>query len=250
MTSAGTATAGTDPHSVTVDPTGRFAYVANTSLRQRLGLQHRRRDRRPRSRSLTWMPVRRGIQPSIAAGTNPTPSPSTPPASSPTWRITAPTTSRAYSIDAATGGLDRLLPTVKGRNGNIAMAMSKGTAAVTYTPKFAYVANRGSDNISAYSIDASTGALTSVGTTSAVAGRTHPSSVSADPSGRFAYVADGASNNVSAYSINAATGALTHVSTVATGTYPESVADRSLGQVCLRGERRVQQRSRRTPSTA
>jgi 6-phosphogluconolactonase len=94
-------------------------------------------------------------------------------------------------------------------------------ASVTVDPrgKFAYVANGGSNDVSAYAINASTGALTSIdcgggpgcSTTTPklfVAG-TSPHSITLDPSGKFAYVANSASNDVSAYAINASTGALT-----------------------------------------
>ena len=73
--------------------------------------------------------------------------------------------------------------------------------------KFAYVANVLSNDVSAYTINATTGALTSIG--APVAAGTNPLSVTVDPSGKFVYVANGASNNVSAYTINATTGVLT-----------------------------------------
>jgi 6-phosphogluconolactonase len=90
-------------------------------------------------------------------------------------------------------------------------------------PKFAYVANGGSNNVSVYTIDSTTGALTPVG--SPVAAGLVPASVAVDPSGKFAYVANQNSHNVSAYTINSSTGALTPVgSPVAAGFFPVSVA--------------------------
>ncbi len=128
-----------------------------------------------------------------------------------------------FAIDATTGALTPL-PTVAGRNGNIAMAMTRGTAAVVYTPKFAYVANNGSASVSAYTINATTGALTAVAGSPFAAG-TNPRSVSVDPSGKFAYVANGGSSNVSVYTINATTGALSSVgAAVAAGNGPVSVS--------------------------
>ncbi len=87
--------------------------------------------------------------------------------------------------------------------------------------KFAYVANAGSNNVSMYTIDATTGALTSTGT---VAAGTRPLSVAVDPSGKFAYVANADSHNISMYTIDGNTGALTSTGTVAAGTGPVSVA--------------------------
>ncbi len=80
--------------------------------------------------------------------------------------------------------------------------------------KFAYVANAGSNNVSMYTIDGTTGALTSTGT---VAAGTRPVSVAVDPSGEFAYVANAGSNNVSMYTIDGNTGALTSIGTIAGG---------------------------------
>jgi len=88
--------------------------------------------------------------------------------------------------------------------------------------RFGYVVNSYADCVSMYTIDAASGALTSVGR---VATGSLPSSVAVDPSGKFAYVANGGrSGNVSAYTIDATTGALTFVGAVSAGSGPESVA--------------------------
>ncbi|NBV84016.1 hypothetical protein EBR57_07850 [bacterium] len=74
-------------------------------------------------------------------------------------------------------------------------------------------------------MNASTGALTSVGTT---ATGTNPLGVACDPTGKFVYVTNSyngaGGNTVQAYTINASTGALTSVGTVATGSTPQVVA--------------------------
>ncbi len=62
-----------------------------------------------------------------------------------------------------------------------------------------------------YTINATTGTLTSIGT---IAAGTGPVSVAVDPSGKFAYVANADSNNVSMYTIDATTGALTLIGTI------------------------------------
>src|SRR6266702_4301554 len=107
------------------------------------------------------------------------------------------------------------------------LAAAKDTVFVTVDPsgKFAYVANYHSANISAFTIDAATGALTAVAGSPFAAG-TNPFSIAVDPSGKFAYVANQNSNNVSAFTIDATTGALTAVagSPFAAGTSPDSVA--------------------------
>jgi 6-phosphogluconolactonase (cycloisomerase 2 family) len=90
--------------------------------------------------------------------------------------------------------------------------------AVDPTGRFAYVANTVENNVSAYNIDTSTGALTPMAIPK-VAARVSPVAIALDPTGRFAYVTNSNSKDVSAYTIDANTGALTPMSvpTVATG---------------------------------
>jgi 6-phosphogluconolactonase (cycloisomerase 2 family) len=100
--------------------------------------------------------------------------------------------------------------------------------AVDPTGKFAYAANTGTSsggNVSAYTIDATTGALTAVKGSPFSAG-TEPSGVAIDPTGKFAYVSNYGDNDVDAYTIDATTGALTAVkgSPFPTGEEPEYVA--------------------------
>jgi 6-phosphogluconolactonase (cycloisomerase 2 family) len=64
-----------------------------------------------------------------------------------------------------------------------------------------------------YTINATTGALTSIGT---IATDQHPTSIAVHPSGKFAYVTNSASNDVSIYSIDGTTGALTLIGTIGT----------------------------------
>jgi YVTN family beta-propeller protein len=73
--------------------------------------------------------------------------------------------------------------------------------------------NSGSNDVSMYTINATTGALTSIGT---IAAGSTPTSIAIHPSGKFAYVTNSASNDVSIYSIDAATGALTLIGTIGT----------------------------------
>lgn len=107
-------------------------------------------------------------------------------------------------------------------NGTIAAADVTTVAVVcNNVGRFAYMANAGSNNVSAYTIDAGTGALTAVAGSPFLAGSL-PLVVTLHPSGRFAYVANSTSNNISAYAIDADTGVLTQVagSPFATGASP------------------------------
>ncbi len=79
----------------------------------------------------------------------------------------------------------------------------------TQAGRFAYVANETSNTISAFSIDAATGALTPVAGSPFASTGTTPVAVTVDPNGTYLYVANNGSNNVSVFSIDNATGALT-----------------------------------------
>ena len=70
--------------------------------------------------------------------------------------------------------------------------------------------NLNSSNVSAYTIDSTTGAITEVAG-SPFAAQNYPHSVAVDPTGKFAYVVNLGNSNVSAYTIDASTGALTPV---------------------------------------
>jgi DNA-binding beta-propeller fold protein YncE len=104
--------------------------------------------------------------------------------------------------------------------------------SVTIAPsgKFAYVVNSGftaDGTISAYTINAATGALTSVGVP--VAAQWGPQPLTVDPSGKFAYVSNVFDDAIqpgkgSAYAIDATTGALARVgAAVPAGIYPQRV---------------------------
>ena len=95
--------------------------------------------------------------------------------------------------------------------------------------KYLYAVNQGSNNVSAYAVDAATGALKAVAGSPFAAGRGawRPAT---DPAGKFLFVVNQGANNVSVYAINADTGALTPVpgSPFATGGGPTGAAvDRS-----------------------
>jgi YVTN family beta-propeller protein len=68
-------------------------------------------------------------------------------------------------------------------------------------------------NVSMYTIDATTGGLTPLGT---IATELSPTSIAIHPSGKFAYVTNSGSNSVSMYSIDSATGTLTLIGTIGT----------------------------------
>jgi 6-phosphogluconolactonase len=99
--------------------------------------------------------------------------------------------------------------------------------AFDWSGSYLYVANNGSDNLSAYAVNASTGALTPQSTATYATG-SGPSAVSVAylDTGQFVFVANnGGSNNISVFAIAAGTGALTPVagSPFAAGGSPHSL---------------------------
>ncbi len=121
-----------------------------------------------------------------------------------------------YTINSTTGALTS--------TGMIAAGAGPDSVAVDPAGKFAYVTNFESNDVSMYTIDATTGALAPTGTIAAGPG---PVSVAVDPAGKFAYVANwtyDTEGSVSMYTIDATTGALTFIGSIAAGTSAFSVA--------------------------
>ena len=138
-----------------------------------------------------------------------------------------------YTIDPTTGALASIGPPVS----TYGFGLYPGSITVDPSGKFAYVTNEGdpwgyedgaNGSVAMYTIDATTGALTSTGTINGnCPGLCNPSSMVVDPSGKFAYVVTGGAGvpyNVAMYTINATTGALTSIGTIAAGPVPISVA--------------------------
>jgi len=140
----------------------------------------------------------------------------------------------AYSIDSNTGALTPIPGSPFAATG-----ITPVWVAVDPSGKFAYVANYcgvgpcSQGTVSAYTINTTTGALTPVPGSPLAAG-TAPNTVAVDPSGKFVYVTNECAVNfcasgigsVSAYAINGASGALSPVSgsPFAAGVRPHSLA--------------------------
>jgi len=98
-------------------------------------------------------------------------------------------------------------------------------AAQTTERQFVYVANSGSNDISAYLVDLSTGILKEIHGSPFVVGE-RPSWIASDPAGRYVYVTNSNSDNISAYTVASATGGLTQISSspFKAGERPSSIA--------------------------
>ncbi len=81
-------------------------------------------------------------------------------------------------------------------------------AGMAQAQPFVYVANQGSNNISAYRADAESGGLSLIGTFPV---GVQPRGIGVDPSGQFLFVANQGSGDVSAFRIVPTTGALTSI---------------------------------------
>jgi 6-phosphogluconolactonase len=88
--------------------------------------------------------------------------------------------------------------------------------------RFAYVANKLSNSISAYAISSTTGALTPIAGSPFVSTGSQPDSVWVGPGGTFLYVANSASNDLGLFSISG-TGSLNPLGTVPTGVAPYAI---------------------------
>jgi 6-phosphogluconolactonase len=105
-------------------------------------------------------------------------------------------------------------------------AGSRPSAVVTVpSSRFLYVANAGSNDVSAFVVDATTGSLTVIAGSPFHAGGA-PSAMMASGDGSFLHVANGASNDISGFRIESDTGALTPVagSPFAAGSHPSALA--------------------------
>lgn len=135
----------------------------------------------------------------------------------------------AYAINASTGALTQVT------GSPFAAGYRPRPVVIDPTGKFAYVVNGGSisgkhsGNVSAYAINARTGALTQVKGSPLHAGR-GPSAAAVDPAGEFAYVTDYEDDPYSisrilVYAINLRSGALTQVkgSRSRAGSGPDSL---------------------------
>lgn len=125
-----------------------------------------------------------------------------------------------YSINLTSGALSSA-------GSPVAAGVCPSSVAVDPLGRFVYVTDNSGlnghqdDNVAMYAINGTTGALTFIGYAGTGLG---PSFVAVDPTGKFAYVTNFLSNDVSMYTINGTTGALASIGTIAAGTGPVSVA--------------------------
>lgn len=199
---SGKAATGQYPLSVTVVPSGKFAFVASAGAGSG------------------------GIRPyAIAANGNLTPVGAPVAVGTYEYGVTTdPSGKYLYALDYTAFTVSQYAIGAAGSLTAIAAPVATGQnpngIAITPSGKFAFIANVSTANISAYSIGAD-GSLTALGNTACGAG---PAGIAIDPSGRYLYVSTNA-NNVAQFAIGG-TGALTPLApaTVAAGNTPGHIA--------------------------
>jgi 6-phosphogluconolactonase len=110
------------------------------------------------------------------------------------------------------------------QDAGMSMQAADVTDVAVVCSQFSYVANAGDNTVSAYTIDATSGALAAVGTP--VATGTSPRAIVGTQDKRYLYVGNEGSNDISAFRVNSASGALTAVpgSPFAAGADPKALA--------------------------
>jgi len=226
MTSIGMIAAGSVPDSVTVDPAGKFVYVTNFS-----------------SNNVSMYTINpttgalASIGPPVTSNDEFTDSVTVDPfgkfayvaSSGDVFDIDFGSVV-TYAINPTTGALTSTTGGIIG-TGIDGTPEYFNSVALHPSGKFAYAADGGalllgganpggSSLVSMFTINSTTGAMTSIGV---IAAGTGPGSVAVDPAGKFAYVTNSGSNDVSMYTIDATTGALASIGTIAAGTGPVSV---------------------------
>jgi YVTN family beta-propeller protein len=215
-----------DPQSIAVDPAGKFAYVASGGCGGYVSMY----TINPTTGALA------PIAPPVPSNDEFTDSVTVDPSgkfayvtsSGDVWDIDFGSVV-TYAINPTTGALTSTTGGIIGTGVNETPEFFN---SVAFGPsgKFAYAADGGAfpagsfgglSSVSMYTINSTTGALTSTGMIAAGAG---PDSVAVDPAGKFAYVTNFESNDVSVYTIDATTGALASTGTIAAGPGPVSVA--------------------------
>jgi 6-phosphogluconolactonase len=175
-------TVGLDARSITIDPSGRFLYVANRGSNTISAYT---------INSLTGALTSSGAP--VAAGAGPSCI-----AVDPTGRFAYVANSGAntvseYSVNGSTGVLTSV---------GVPVSTALDPSCIVVEPRgwFAYVVNSGSSNISSYSVDATTGALTSIGLPVPTGGL-GPRFINVDPDGKFIYATNSGSASASAFTL-------------------------------------------------
>ena len=210
---------GISPQSISVDPTGKFAYTANNGCADAFtgNVSMYIIDTTTGRLSLIGPPADTGDFDPLSVAIDP----SSKFVYVASWGGGDSAGSLAmYTINATSGTL-----TSTGFIDGVCPGLcAPWSVAVHPSGKFAYVGDEGGfapTGVSMFAIDGTTGSLSSIGTVVA-GGRVN--SVAVDLMGKFVYATDDSFNDVSMFTVNGTTGILTFIDTIAAGTDPVSVA--------------------------
>ncbi|MGB7284740.1 MAG: beta-propeller fold lactonase family protein [Candidatus Acidiferrum sp.] len=203
---------GNGPESLVVDPTGSYVYSVNSA------------DATLSSYSVSLVAGTTGDLTSSSFGGSTD--------SNPVFVTMDPNGQFVYTVNspaaASNGTVDLFLLSGNGTPTSTPAGNLPRDAAVHPSGRYLYVANSGDNTISEFSVNASTGALTSIGTQQVpvVVTPQNLSAVVIEPSGQYLFASDQAANLVYIFAINPTSGALTPVTngSVATGTAPYAMA--------------------------
>ncbi len=211
-TTPATVPTGFYPQGITIDPSGKFVYTANSD---------------DNSISMFTINQTTGVlTPTKPPSVSTLAQVSTGTYSSPAFLTVHPTgrflyasnedddTISMFTIDPTTGILTPTTPAT------VFTGSSPFQVVVTPSGKFAYVVNNSSgDGVSQYTVNPTTGVLIA-NTPPAVPAGKGPTAVAVDPTSKFAYVVNRLDNTVSMFRIDQTTGNLTPNGTIATGVQP------------------------------
>jgi len=130
-----------------------------------------------------------------------------------------------YRLDSSTGTLSAF-QTVSTLPDGFSGRHTCSQIQITPSGSYLYAPNRGHNSIAGFSVDASTGHLTSIGQTPT---ESVPSAFSLDPDGAYLFAAGSESDRLAAYRIDSAPGGLTPLETYAAGKRPMGVLIANLG---------------------
>ena len=151
--------------------------------------------------------------------------------SPPSWvtahtKDTHPAVPRGFQLDEDDADflvLAQAVPTPPAKTTPAAQGIGAGDAVPDFSGRYLYVANDGSNEVSAWRVDPGSGRLSAIPGAPFKAGKS-PSALAVHPSNQFLYTADFDSASVSAFRIDPANGALTAISTFPVAAIPGSVA--------------------------
>jgi 6-phosphogluconolactonase (cycloisomerase 2 family) len=212
---------GTNPSALAVTPSGSWLYVVNSGTSALSGYSI---DSVSGALSaIDTDAVTGGVQPTIGSGGTTPVALAMHPTLPLLYVINSGTnTITAFSYSPSTGALTAAdVSSAVGIQLTFTVGTNPSELALDHSGKFLYVANQVSNDVSAFSVDSTTGVLTAAGTTLTGAA-SGPRSVTVHPGGAYVYTANGTTTGtVSIFSVNTTSGALTLV----TGTLLSTVAD-------------------------